>query len=180
VTLTQLDPINVAFSLPQSNLALMLAGLKSGGAVVNARLPDAKVPLSGRLLFVDNAVDAATGTIKVKARFPNTEAKLWPGAFLKVSFVAETLKGATVIPTAAVIQSARGPIVYLADKGKAVLRPVKVLAAQGEDLAVSGVSPGDHVVLEGRQNLRPDAALVERSPEAKVPARPASAASSAS
>jgi len=178
VTITQLDPVNISFSLPQRNLEAVLGGLKLGGAIVSAKLPDAKSDIKGRLQFVDNAVDAATGTIKVKARFDNHEAKLWPGAFVKVALVSNTLKDAVVIPTTAIIQSARGPIVYVADKGKAVLRPVKLLASQGEESAVTGIPVGDRVVIEGRQNLRPDSPLVERTPGAATPAR--AAASSAS
>lgn len=179
VTITQLDPINISFNLPQRSLDAVLQGLKSGGAQVSATLPDAKGDVKGRLQFVDNAVDAATGTIKVKARFDNREAKLWPGAFVKISLISDTLKDAVVIPTAAVIQSARGSVVYAADKSKAVLRPVKVVAAQGEFSAVTGVSAGERIVLEGRQNLRPDANVVERAATASAPApvrAPASAA----
>ena len=179
VTITQLDPINISFSLPQSNLNAVLEGLKSGGAIVSATLPDAKSDLKGRLQFVDNAVDAPTGTVKVKARFDNPDAKLWPGAFVKVALTAQTLKDAVVIPTAAIIQSTRGPIVYVVDKGNAALRPVKVVASQGEDSAVTGISAGDKVVLEGRQNLRPDSPVVERTPGAAVPARAAASAASA-
>ena len=179
VTITQLDPINISFSLPQRNLDAVLAGLKSGGAVVNAKLGDARSSISGRLQFVDNAVDAATGTIKVRARFENREAKLWPGAFVKIALVSQTLKGAVVIPTTAIIHSARGSIVYLSDKGRAVLRPVKVLASEGELSAVSGIAAGDKVVVEGRQNLRPDAPLAERSASPASAVRPASSAASA-
>ncbi len=175
VTITQLDPINVSFALPQRNLGVVLGGLQAGGARVSARLPDDKTKLQGTLQFVDNLVDAATGTVKVKARFPNKDSRLWPGAFVNVSLVAETLKSAVVIPTAAIIQSTRGSIVYVADQGKAVLHPVQVVGLQGEEVAVTGVAAGDHVVLEGRQNLRPDAALVERTPEARASATAASA-----
>ena len=181
VTITQLDPINIGFSLPQRNLDVVLAGLKSGGVVVNAKLPESRTDLQGRLQFVDNAVDAATGTIKVKARFDNHDNKLWPGAFVKTTLISHTLKNALVIPTAAIVQSARGPIVYVAEKGKAALRPVKVLASQGEDSAVTGVEVGDKVVLEGRQNLRPDSPLAERRPADNArPARAAASAASAS
>lgn len=178
VTITQLDPINVSFNLPQRNLDAVLQGLKSGGSMVSAALPDTKGDIKGRLQFVDNAVDAATGTIKVKARFDNREAKLWPGAFVKVALVSHTLKDAVVIPTAAVIQSARGSVVYVVEKSKAALRPVKVVAAQGDSSAVTGVVAGDRVVLEGRQNLRPDVSVVERAPAASASA-PARAAASA-
>jgi RND family efflux transporter MFP subunit len=183
VTITQLDPINISFSLPQRNLDAILEGLKSGGVTVSAKLPESKSATLGRLQFVDNAVDAATGTIKVKARFDNRDSKLWPGAFVKAMLLSNTLKDAVVIPTTAIIQSTKGSIVYLAEKGKAVLRPVKLVASQGEDSAVTGVSAGEKVVLEGRQNLRPDVSLVERTPgplggasKARAPASSASAA----
>ncbi len=183
VTITQLDPINISFNLPQRNLDAVLEGLKSGGVPVSARLPESKNQLKGRLQFVDNAVDAATGTIKVKARFDNRESRLWPGLFVRTSFLSHTLNDVVVIPTTAIIQSTKGAVVYVAEKGKAGLRPVKVLASQGEESAVTGITPGDKVVLEGRQNLRPETPLVDRtsgaSGAAASPRAPASSASSA-
>jgi RND family efflux transporter MFP subunit len=165
LTLTQINPIDVTFSLPQRYLGDVLKALDGKSVNVNARLPEGGQMLSGRLQFVDNAVDAATGTVKVKARFDNPESKLWPGVFVNVSLQAATLPNVTVIPTNAVIQSQRGSIVYVADKGRAALRPVKVLAVQGEDSAVEGIKAGERVVLDGRQNLRPGSGLVERSTE---------------
>jgi RND family efflux transporter MFP subunit len=180
-TITQLNPINISFSLPQRNLESVLAGLKSGGAAVSATLPEGKGVIKGKLQFVDNAVDTATGTIKVKAVFENRDNKLWPGAFVNIALISDTIKDAVVIPTAAIIQSTRGTVVYVADKGKAVLRPIKVLASRGEETAVTGVAADDRVVLEGRQNLRPDSAVAERKPGgANAPAfAPVSAPASA-
>jgi len=163
VTLTQLDPINVSFNVPQRYLGDLLQALNSGAAKVNASLPDSPAKLVGRLQFVDNAVDAASGTIKVKARFENRESRLWPGAFATVSLTLRTLEDAIVIPLASIIQSARGPIVYVVDGGKAASRPVTVIAAQGDDAAVTGLKAGERIVLDGRQNLRPGSAVVERS-----------------
>ncbi len=165
VSITQLDPITVAFSLPQRYLADALAALKDGGARVAATAPDATVPTEGRLKFVDNAVDASSGTVKVKAEFGNRDGKLWPGAFVNVAMTASTIKDAVIVPQAAIIQSARGPLVYAVKEDKAVSRPVEVLYAQGEDAAVSGVKAGDRIVLDGRQNLRPGATVVERARE---------------
>ena len=178
VTLTQMDPINVAFNLPQRNLGTALAGLKDGGAVVTAVSQDSGAQVQGRLQFVDNVVDAATGTVKAKARFDNRESKLWPGAFVKVQLTAEVLKDAVVIPIAAIVQSAKGPIVYVAENGKASLRPVKMLASHDLEAVVTGVAVGDHVVVEGRQNLRPETPVSERS-GASSPTRAASQAASA-
>ncbi|MDD2727771.1 efflux RND transporter periplasmic adaptor subunit [Malikia sp.] len=161
-TITRIDPIDIAFSLPQSALPDLLALLKSGQARVEARLPEQAQALEGRLQFVDSVVDAASGTVKAKARFDNREQKLWPGAFVKVSLQTRQLEDAVVVPLQAVIQSARGPVVYVAQDGKAVQKPVKLLATQGDDAAVSGVDEGDQVVVDGRQNLRPDVPISER------------------
>lgn len=163
-TITRLDPIDVAFSLPQSALPDLLALLQSGQAKVEARLPEQAQALTGKLQFVDSVVDAASGTVKVKARFENRESRLWPGAFVKVALQTRALEDAIVIPLPAVIQSARGAIVYVAQDGKAVQKPVQLLAAQGDDAAVSGIEAGDRVVVDGRQNLRPDTPIAERKP----------------
>ena len=161
VNITQLDPIAVAFSIPQRNLGDALAALKNGGAPVTATLADDAGKFSGRLKFVDNAVDASSGSVKVRAEFANPDGKLWPGAFVEVSQTVSTIKDGVVIPQAAIIQSARGTIVYVVEQGKAVLKPVKLLYAQGDDAAVSGVREGEAIVLVGKQNLRPGSAVVE-------------------
>jgi RND family efflux transporter MFP subunit len=178
VTVTQLDPIAVSFNLPQRNLSDALLALKDGGAPVSARLTDGAAgagAFSGRLKFVDNAVDAASGSVKVKAVFDNRDGKLWPGAFVEVSQTVSTLKDVVVVPQAAIIQAARGTIVYLKEDGKAVQKPVQVVYAQGLDAAVTGVKAGDWVVLDGKQNLRPGTPLLERAPEGKPERAPAQA-----
>ena len=169
VTITQLDPINVAFNLPQRNLQdalAALAAMKGAGGEVIATLVESKESFKGRLQFVDNAVDPASGTVKVKAVFDNKERKLWPGAFVNVRMVVRTLEDALVLPRAALIESARGTIVYVVDReGKAMARPVQLVTAQGDDAVVTGVKAGERVVLDGRQNLRPGAMTVERPRE---------------
>lgn len=173
VTLTQLDPIAVAFNLPQRNLADALAALKNGGTPVTATLPDKGGTLTGRLQFVDNMVDAASGTVKVKAVMDNRNGKLWPGAFVDVAMTVSTLKDAVIVPQATIVQAARGTIVYVVEAGKAASRPIKILYSQGEDAAVTGVTAGEAIVLDGRQNMRPGAAVVEREPKpAALPAKP--------
>ena len=171
VTITQLDPIAVTFSLPQRNLPDALAALKEGGAAVTATLADGAGSFTGRLKFVDNVVDPSSGAVKVKAVFANPDGKLWPGAFVEIAQTVSTLKAAVVVPQAAIIQSARGSLVYLMEDGKAISRPVQVLYAQGHDAAVSGVKAGASVVLDGKQNIRPGSTLVERS---RAPAASAS------
>jgi RND family efflux transporter MFP subunit len=163
VTITQLDPIGVAFNLPQRHLADALTALKGGGAAVSATLPEGGVTVAGRLQFVDNAIDPATGTVKVKAQFENRDGRLWPGAFVNIALTMRTIKAALIVPQAAIIQGARGPIVYAVQDDKAVVRPVQILYTQGDEAAVSGVKPGERIVLDGRQNLRQGAAVVERA-----------------
>jgi len=166
VTITQLDPMAVAFSLPQRHLADALAALPGGGAPVSATLPEGAGKLEGRLKFVDNLVDPASGTVKVKAVFDNNGGKLWPGAFVNIAMTARTLKDAVIVPQAAIIQSARGNIVYVVQDGKAQAKPVQLVHAEGDDAAVTGVQAGDKIVLDGRQNLRPGGAVTERAREA--------------
>jgi RND family efflux transporter MFP subunit len=180
VSITQLDPISVAFSLPQRNLADALAALKDGGASVTATQPDGGGTASGRLQFVDNAVDAVSGTVRVKAVFENPQGKLWPGAFVNVAMTARLLKGAVIVPQGCIIQTARGPMVYTVKDGLAAPRPVQVIYAQGDDAAVAGVKAGERIVLDGRQNLRPGVPIVERErPADGRPGRAATASSGA-
>ena len=162
--ITQLDPIAVSFSLPQRNLADALAALRSGSGEVAVQLPEAGATLRGKLQFVDSAVDAASGNVKVKAVFDNKEQKLWPGAYLNVRMTVRTLKDATIVPQAAMIQGPRGNIVYVLEAGnRAAARRVELVYAAGTDAVVTGVTPGERIIVDGRQNLRNGAAVVERS-----------------
>jgi RND family efflux transporter MFP subunit len=164
VTITQLDPIAVAFSLPQRNLGDALTTLRAGGGKVTAILPENGATVTGKLQFVDNVVDAASGTVRVKAEFANKDERLWPGAFVTVRLAVQTLKGASVIPQAAIIQSPRGKIVYVVDaSSKASARPVEIVYASGEEVAVTGVKPGERIVLDGRQNLRSGSTVIDRA-----------------
>ena len=170
VTITQLDPIAVAFSIPQRNLPDALAALKGGGSAVTAKLADGGGSYKGKLHFVDNSVNAGSGTIQVKAVFPNKEGKLWPGAYVEISQTVSTLSDATTIPQAAIVQGPRGTIVYVLDDGKAKLQPIKVVYSEAGEAAVTGINPGDVVVMDGKQNVRPGSPLVERVKEPKVSA----------
>ena len=178
VTITQLDPIAVGFSLPQRNLTDAIGALKDGGASVTATLADNGGIFKGKLKFVDNTVDAASGAVKAKAVFANKEERLWPGAFVEISQTVSTLKEAIIVPQAAIIQGARGTIVYVVEDGKAVMRPIKQLMGQSGEAAVSGLKAGETVVLDGKQNVRPGSTVVERAKDAKANA-PAGAASGA-
>lgn len=167
VTITQISPIAVTFTLPQRNIADALAGLQKDGAPVTATLPDNGGIFQGKLQFVDSVVDTASGVVKAKAHFKNEDEKLWPGAFVEVQQVLREVKDAVVVPQVAVVYGARGATVYVVENGKAVVRPVKVLQPQGAEVSVSGLEAGETVVLEGKQNLRPGSAVVERAKDNK-------------
>ncbi|HET6598800.1 MAG TPA: efflux RND transporter periplasmic adaptor subunit, partial [Burkholderiaceae bacterium] len=164
VTITQLDPIAVAFSLPQRNLNDALQTLRSGGGEVLAVLPEGRGQRSGTLKFVDSVVDANSGAVRMKAHFDNADEALWPGAFVTVRLALRTLKNAIVVPQAAVIQGPHGSVVYVVDDRNTVsLRPIELVHGVGTQAVVKGVAAGERVVLEGRQNLRPGAAVIERA-----------------
>ena len=164
VTITQLDPIAVAFSLPQRNLNDALRALRSGGGKVTAELPEGRQAGVGKLQFVDNVVDPNSGTVKVKAQFDNADERLWPGAFVNVRMTLNTLKDAIVVPQAAIIEGPRGSFVYAVDaRGRALAKPVELVYARGLDAVVTGVQEGDKLVVDGRQNLRAGGAVVERA-----------------
>lgn len=189
VSVTQLDPISVSFNLPQRNLPDALKALAEAGrgalpaalpasaaaagasavlppGQVLALLPEGRGQRVGRLDFVDSLVDPASGTVKVKALFANKDQALWPGAYVNVSLSLQALPGAVLVPQAAIVQGARGHSVFVIDEqGLAASRPVKLLQALGSDAAVSGLKPGEKVVLDGRQNLRPGSRVVERAAE---------------
>ncbi|BBB59222.1 hemolysin D [Undibacterium sp. KW1] len=168
VSITQMDPVAIAFPLPQRNLPDALESLRRSDSYVMANLPDTTVKFKGKLQFVDNAVDAASGTIKVKAVFDNKELKLWPGAYANLELSVQTLKDVVVVPQDAVIVGPRGSSVYIVDaEGKAIMKPVVVTNSFGNDAVVTGLEAGSKVVLDGKQNLRPGASVKERNGDSK-------------
>jgi len=171
VVLTSLKPIAVIFTLPQQDLALVKTAMDRGAAEVLA-VSDAGATLDrGTLEVLDNQVDPTTGTIKLKARFPNTELRLWPGGFVRTKLLVDTEKGAITVPPAAVQRGPRGPFVYVANAdGTAARRMVEV---GHEDvrasIITSGVTEGEQVVTDGASRLT-DGAKITVLPPAGKPA----------
>ena len=162
VTVTQIDPITVAFTLPEKELAALQAALATGEVQVRARLEGVPEPLTGKLIFIDNAVDTATATIRVKAAFANADARLWPGMFVNVSLASRTLMGASVVPAQAVQTGPDSQFVYVVGPDKKVTQQAVTLAYVETGFAVvNGVPVGARVVVEGAQNLRPGSAVTE-------------------
>ena len=157
-TITQLDPINVAFTLPESALGSLLAAQKAGAVAVTSTLAEAGKDVAGVLSFIDNTVDPVAGVIRVKARFDNKDTRLWPGQYVNTSLTVQTLKGALVIPQNAIISNTSGIFVYTMEADQTVkVRNITRLYGFGLNAAVAGLNGDEKIVVEGKQNLRPGA-----------------------
>ena len=163
VNITQIDPINVSFTLPERELAALQQALFKGKVPVSAELDlPGKPAVKGHLVFVDNAVDTASGSIRLKAEFPNADHLLWPGMFVTVTLAPRMLVGATTVPVQAVQTGPEKKFLYvISDDHKVAAQPVNVLLIQDGIAVVEGVAPGARVVMEGAQNIRPDSVVAE-------------------
>lgn len=158
LTIHQVQPAYVAFTVPEAKLIVLRERMKRGGLAVSASIPGDSLPDSrGTITFMDNAVEAATGTIKLKATFPNAETRLWPGQFVHVKVLLEQQEGAVVIPAAALQNSQTGNYVYVVTGQQTVeMRPVKIGTRADRDVAIeSGLKSGEQVVVEGQLRLAP-------------------------
>jgi len=181
VTITQLDPIAVSFPVPEANLQDLLVAARTRSKV-EALVSGRKEPLTGVLNFVDNTVDPQIGTVRAKAVFDNADQSLWPGQFVGTRITVRTLSGATVVPAAALMMLSDGASLYVVDAAnEAKRRKVQVRYTFGTKVAVSGVEPGEQVVIEGSQNVRPGGKVrvdKKAAPPGTTGVTPGSAASS--
>lgn len=177
VTIAQIQPIAVTFSLPERQLASLREALRSGPVQVTAQPNDgSKTPVTGKITFIDNTVDPQYGTIRVKAQFDNDEQRLWPGTYANVSAVVQTLKDALSVPPQAVVTGPEGRFVYTVQPDNKVARvPVKMVTTTATSAVIEGVQPGTRVVVEGTQNLRPGTVVREVPRASAASAGPASA-----
>jgi multidrug efflux system membrane fusion protein len=156
VTISQLKPIFVSFTVPQENLHKIHEKQAGGDLAVVAYGGDSKTQLAeGKLTVIDNAIDQPTGTIRLKATFANTDERLWPGEFVNVRLILSVRKGAPTVPAQTVQDGPTGQYAYvIKEDGTVERRPVEVAAVQ-DGLAVisKGLSPGDRVVVEGQYRL---------------------------
>ena len=156
VILTQLQPISVFFSLPQQNLPELTKGMAEGELPLDALSADGKGALDkGKVTVIDNQVDQTTGTVKLRAEFPNKDLQLWPGQFVNVRVLIDTLRQAVVVPTAAIQRGPNGAFVYVLKQGNTVtVRPV-TLTQQDDSRAVvaTGLQAGEQVVTTGFARL---------------------------
>jgi len=170
VTVTQTDPIQVGFTLPEKEFTGLQRALAAGPVMVEVSPDGGREVLKGRVNFLDNAVDTVTGTIRVKAEFDNRASRLWPGMFVNVLVSPRTLGQASVVPVQAVQTGPEYRFVFvIGDDRKVAVRKVGVDYIDEGIAVVTGIEPGTSVVVEGAQNLRPGSlvSLGERAPGPK-------------
>src|SRR6185295_2042918 len=156
VVINQVAPINVSFAIPESRLAELKRFMGKGTLAVQAKPPSDDVANShGSISFIDNNVDQTTGTIKVKATFPNTDRRLWPGQFVNVIVALTKDPTAVVVPTAAVQVGQQGQYAYVVKPDKSVeYRAVEVERTSGlETVIKSGLKPAETVVTDGHLRI---------------------------
>lgn len=158
VTINQVSPIYATFSIPEKQLGEVKRAMAGKKLKIEAAIPNEPGSMeSGTISFLDNAVNAATGTIKLKGVFANSSRKLWPGQFTDVIMTLGERKNAVVVPTNAIQTSQQGQFAYVVKSDNRVeMRPVTVEAAAGEDSIIGkGLATGEKVVVDGQLRLTP-------------------------
>jgi multidrug efflux system membrane fusion protein len=166
VLVRQIDPIAVMFTLPQDELARIAAEMARGTLAVEVFSRDGATSLGvGSLAVIDNQITAATASLRLKAVFPNPGRALWPDQFVKTRLLLTTLRGALVVPAAAVQRGPQGTFAYLVGADQRVsLRPLRVARIEGEQAIIAeGLAAGDQVVVEGTSRLRAGAQVQTRA-----------------
>lgn len=185
VTITQLNPINVQFTVPERDIPLLMKSRKDDAplpvSVTVGNIESTQYP--GFVFVIDNQVDPVIGAVRLKARLENKNAALIPGQFARVKLDASTLENVMLIPSQAVVINPKGRFVYIVEKDddKVAMKPVKVLYEYQGNAVIEGIDVGARVVVEGKQNLRPGSKVREAKPEntPKALAKPAPAAPAA-
>ena len=158
VVIHRVMPLYVSFTVPEQYLGDIRTALAGGPLPVTAQPPQATgEPAVGRLAFIDNAVDTATGTLRLKAEFDNRDQSLWPGQFVNVSLTLREERGARVVPATALQAGPNGSFVFVVDGDQVVaLRPVVVDRVEGSEAVIAdGLKPGETVVASGQLRLAP-------------------------
>lgn len=166
-TLNQIDPIYVASAIPQAMLPDLKAAMAKGPVAVEASVGTAHVP--GQVAFVENAIDAGTGTVMLRSRFANAAETLWPGAFVRVTITLGTDPQALTVPLAAIQNGQSGPYVFAVDaSNRAVLKPVRLARKDGETAVIAeGLASGDRVVTSGQLRIAAGAPVAIVAAEAR-------------
>lgn len=170
VTIAQIHPIAVVFTLPQDDLPAIQDAMRQGRLPVSAASSDGKTVLAqGELMTIDNAIDQATGTIKLKARFENADSRLWPGQFVNARLQTTTRRDVLTVPSVAVQHGPNGLYVYLVKPDStAAMQPVEVAQDDGTMAVIaSGLEDGAQVVTNGQSRLQAGSRVTVIHPDAK-------------
>ncbi len=154
----RLDPVYAEFTITEEDLTAVQKNMAAGKLAVEVRLPDEPADArTGELTFLDNTVLGTTGTVRLRATVPNADHRFWPGRFVKIRLVLNTIAGAVVVPATAPQLSAKGPFVYVVKAdGTAELRPVTQGQRHGESVVVEhGLEAGEKVVIDGQIGVMP-------------------------
>lgn len=176
VVINQIDPIAVIFTLPEEHVPTINQAVQKAGAAslpVQALARETGVELgTGHLLLVNNQIDTATGTVQLKALFPNRAQALWPGQYVNARLVLGTRHDATTVPESAVQRGQDGLYVYVVKADNvATVQPVRVAQTQdGKAIISDGITPGTRIVVAGQYKLKPGAKIVEADRAAPAPA----------
>ncbi len=160
VVINRLEPVYVSFAVPEQRLAEIKEARAAGRLVAEAQMPsDPSHPARGELSFLDNAVDRGTGTIRLKATFPNRDRRLWPGQFVTTRLTLGTREGAIVVPSQAIQSGQSGTFVFVVKPDlTAEVRPVSVAGDRdGETTVEKGLQPDERIVIDGQLRLVPGA-----------------------
>jgi multidrug efflux system membrane fusion protein len=158
LTIERMDPIYADFTVTESDFSAVKRNSANHSLKVEIRLPDeADKPIAGQLTFLDNTVQAGSGTVMLRATAANGGHRLWPGQFVNVRLVLATLPKAVLVPAQATQDSSKGPFVYvIKDDSTAELRPVKLGQRQGDSIVIEqGLKAGERVVLNGQLGVMP-------------------------
>jgi multidrug efflux system membrane fusion protein len=178
VVITQLQPITVIFTIAEDSLPPVMNKLKTGGTLlVEAYDREGKRHLAtGSLLTVDNQIDSTTGTVRLKAVFPNDNNELFPNQFVNARLLLDLKRGTTLIPTVAIQRGPQGAFVYVVKDDQTVeVRPVTVSVTQADQASIDkGLAPDERVVIDGTEKLREGSKVDVRAPGEPTPKAPRS------
>jgi multidrug efflux system membrane fusion protein len=178
LVIAQLEPITVLFTLPEDNLQAVVQRIRRGTLEVDAYTRDNRTRVAtGKLLTIDNLIDPTTGTFKLKSVFDNRDRSLWPNQFVNARLLLDTMKGALVVPAAAIQHGAQGDFVYVVKPDKTVdARSVHVALTEGAFSVVDrGLQDGEQVVTDGQDKLQPGGKVQPQQPTRPAGAGPAAA-----
>lgn len=167
VTINKLTPINASFTITEKDLTALKRQLAISKITVTAEIPGSSALENGVVTFIDNSVDSATGTIKIKASFPNLKKLLWPGQFANLAIKISVLNNAIVVPAQAIQTGQKGQFVFVVlPDGTAEVRPIIVgPTSQGMIVIEKGVKPGEQVVIDGQMRVIPGSKVEIKQPD---------------